>query len=85
MAKSLDIVDEHQQELPGLWALYLSAGQPIATIWVGNLLVSVDPTPKDKNTPGWHDRGAVLNDTTLRSERRQACDWFQPLMPEKAS
>ena len=85
MAKSIEVVDESHQELPGLWALFMVAGRPIATIWVGNLLVSVDPDPKDQDAPGWHDRGAVKEDTTLRAERRARCDWFQPLRPEKAS
>lgn len=85
-AKSIAISDENHQELPGLWAFYTAAEQRIATIWVGNLLVSVDPEPSNPAAPGWHDRGAVLSDTTLRAVRKQACDWFQPPPdPEKAS
>ena len=87
MAKSIEVTDELHQDLPGLWALFTVAGRPIATIWVGNLLISVDPDPKDPDAPGWHDRGAVKDDTTLRAERRVRCDWFRPLrpVPETAS
>ena len=84
-AKPLDISDEVGKEWPGLYALFMARGQLIATIWVGNLLVSVDDNPNDKAAPGWHDRGAVREDTTLLAERRQRCDWFQPTPPPKES
>lgn len=78
MAKSMEVTDENEKSLPGLWALFTVAQRPIATIWVGNLLVSVDPETQNKDAAGWHDRGAVLADTTLRAEPRQRCEWFQP-------
>lgn len=84
-AKSIALADENDKEQPGLWAFFTAKNQEIASIWVGNVLVSVDPNPRDANAPGWHDRGAVLPDTTLRAERRSTCDWFQPLNLEKAS
>lgn len=83
-AQSMDISDETGKTWPALYAIFVARGQPIATIWVGALLVSVDPEPENREAPGWHDPGAVLPDTTIRTERRQTCQWFQPLR-EKSS
>lgn len=77
------LLDEVGRPLLSVVAAYEAQGQKIATIWIGPLLVSVDPAPQDRDAPAWYDRGAVTPTTTLKVERRQACDWFRrpPTIP----
>ena len=77
-SQSAILLDEVGRPMLAVVAAYEAQGQTIATIWVGTILASVDPAPQDRTAPAWYDSGAVTPTTTLKVERRQACQWFKP-------
>ena len=76
---ALVIEDETRRPVIALERTYTAKGQSITTFWVGRILVSVDPAPDDPRESGWHDRGAVTQDTALLAHPVQACQWFHAL------
>ena len=80
LANPTIVQDEMGRPVIAIERLYTHRGAKFTTIWVGSVLVSVDPAPEDPTAPGWHDRGAVTVPATMLRERPvQACDWFKPL------
>ena len=80
LAEPIIVQDEAGRPVLAVSRAYSHRGAKITTIWVGSVLVSVDPAPEDRTAPGWHDRGAVTVPATMLRERPvQACDWFKPL------
>ena len=75
-AVALVIEDENHRPVVAVTRDYTARWQKITTFWVGRILVSVDPAPDDPRESGWHDRGAVTQDTALLAHPVQACQWF---------
>ena len=78
-ATPLVVEDELGRPVIAIQRDYEARGQRISTLWVGPVLVTVDPAPADPREQGWHDRGALLPNTRLRIDPQSACDWFKPL------
>ena len=76
-AAGIIIQDERGRPVVAVDRDYMVRGQKVSTIWVGRILVSVDPAPEDPKELGWHDLGAVTRSTLLRDEPTQACHWFK--------
>lgn len=76
-AKGVIVQDERGRPVVAVDRYYVVRGQKFYTIWVGRILVSVDPAPDDPKELGWHDGGAVTPSTLLRDEPKQACQWFR--------
>ncbi len=77
-AEPVVALDDRERPVLAVFGAYLAQGVRIHAIWVDSLLASVDNAVDRKDEPAWYDRGVTAVSSAIRTDRRQACDWFKP-------
>ena len=75
--RQLSLRTESGRTLEGVWSVHARAGQAVAVVWAGELLIAVDPSPETED-PDWVDSGYVMADDeglVLRTTPGTPCSW----------